>query len=153
MNDQKKWDARMMAVAETAASWSKDPSTKVGCVLTAGGRIHGVGYNGFPAEFSDDPSLYEDRRYKYTYIVHAEQNAIESGPGDDRADTAYVTFVPCCSCVRKLADAGITRIVCKPIDFSGRSSDWCRQWRTESEEAGVLAAEKGMKLEYLNVNP
>ena len=45
---QSKWDVRFMRMAHEVASWSKDPSTKVGCVLVKDRKIISMGYNGFP---------------------------------------------------------------------------------------------------------
>src|SRR5699024_9380544 len=45
---QEKWDARYMGLAYLVASWSKDPSTKVGCILVdQKNRFISSGYNGF----------------------------------------------------------------------------------------------------------
>ena len=44
-----------MDMAKLVSSWSKDPSTKVGAVITDDeNRIISVGYNGFPREVIDN---------------------------------------------------------------------------------------------------
>ena len=45
---QSKWDVRFLKLAHEVASWSKDPSTKVGCVLVKGKKVVSLGYNGLP---------------------------------------------------------------------------------------------------------
>ena len=71
----KVWDVRMLRLAKHISSWSKDPSTKVGCVITdVQNRIMGIGYNGFPHGLAD--KNLDDREHKYARTVHAEMNAI-----------------------------------------------------------------------------
>ena len=71
-----KWDERFMKLAEHVASWSKDPSTKVGAVIVdEQHRIVSLGSNGFPKGIADDTRL-DDRAKKYEIVVHAEINAI-----------------------------------------------------------------------------
>ena len=72
----KKWDLRFLEMARNAASWSKDPSTKVGAIIVDDDkRVISVGYNGFPKGVRDDERL-DDRQEKYKIIVHAERNAL-----------------------------------------------------------------------------
>ena len=66
-----------MRLALEIATWSKDPSTKVGCIITNPNyRVISQGYNGFPKGTSDSKVLYNDRPEKYRRIVHAEVNAL-----------------------------------------------------------------------------
>ncbi|MBO0217682.1 cell division protein DedD, partial [Vibrio sp. Vb2880] len=48
-----KWAKRLYQMAELVASWSKDPSTQVGAVITKQNRIVSVGFNGYPHGVSD----------------------------------------------------------------------------------------------------
>ena len=50
---QGKWDVRFLKLAHEVASWSKDPSTKVGCVLVKGKKVVSLGYNGLPMGVED----------------------------------------------------------------------------------------------------
>ena len=44
-----KWDIRYLELAELVASWSKDPSSKIGAVAVGSkGEVLAQGYNGFP---------------------------------------------------------------------------------------------------------
>ena len=107
-----KWDQRFIDVAKMVASWSKDPSTKVGAIIVDNGRHPvSVGYNGLPASMVDDPAILNDREQKYKYVVHAERNAILNSPCDVKGCTIYVTH-PCCSgCVEFIIERGISRVV------------------------------------------
>ena len=72
-----KWDRRFLELAEHISTWSKDPSTKVGCVVVGEDReIRSTGFNGFPRGIEDDAERLEDREQKYPLICHAEENAI-----------------------------------------------------------------------------
>ena len=72
------WNARWMAMAEHVATWSKDRSTKVGCVVVgSANQVLSLGYNGFPRNVDDDvwrPGT--SGRIKYQWTEHAERNAI-----------------------------------------------------------------------------
>lgn len=47
--NQRKWDIRFLKLAEHKTTWSKDPQTKVGCVIALGKQDKYYGYNGFPS--------------------------------------------------------------------------------------------------------
>ena len=65
------WKHRYMELAWHIGTWSKDPSTKVGCVaIGEHGQVLSQGYNGFPRKFDDNIDLYTDQDTKYRYIVH-----------------------------------------------------------------------------------
>jgi dCMP deaminase len=107
-----KWDYRFLDLAEFISSWSKDPSTKVGAVVTdKNNRIISIGYNGFPQNITDDERL-EDRDTKYKIIIHGEMNAILFA-GRSLSDCTLYTypFMPCPRCAGIIIQAGISRVV------------------------------------------
>jgi len=110
-----KWDLRFIGLAQHISTWSKDPSTKVGCVVVGEDReIRSTGFNGFPRGIDDDEDRLMDREKKYPLICHAEENAIMHAAriGVSLKDsTAYVTWPPCSRCARSLIQAGIREIV------------------------------------------
>ena len=110
-----KWDIRFIELARHISGWSKDPSTKVGCVVVGEDReIRSTGFNGFPRGIDDDPERLSDREKKYPLICHAEENAIMHAAriGVSLKDsTAYVTWPPCSRCARSLIQAGIREVV------------------------------------------
>ena len=110
-----KWDLRFIGLAEHISTWSKDPSTTVGCVVVGEDReIRSTGFNGFPRGINDDDERLMDREKKYPLICHAEENAIMHAAriGVSLKDsTAYVTWPPCSRCARSLIQAGIREIV------------------------------------------
>ena len=114
-----KWDRRFIALARHISGWSKDPSTKVGCVVVGPDReIRSTGFNGFPRGIEDTLERLSDREQKYPLICHAEENAIMHAAriGVALKDcVAYVTWPPCTRCARSLVQAGV-REVCFPAD-------------------------------------
>ena len=57
-----KWDVRFLELANHISSWSKDPSTKVGCVVVGADReIRSTGFNGFPRGIEDSEDRLADR--------------------------------------------------------------------------------------------
>ncbi len=110
-----KWDVRFVELAMHIANWSKDPSTKVGCVVVGEDReIRSTGFNGFPRGIKDDEERLLDREKKYPLICHAEENAIMHAARIGvslKGSTAYVTWPPCSRCARSLIQSGIKEII------------------------------------------
>lgn len=106
------WDYRFLQLAETVATWSKDPSTKVGSIIVdTNRRVIGLGYNGFPRGVKDDHHRYEDRELKLKLVCHAERNALDNAPGSVEGATLYATFFPCNECVKSIIQRGISKVV------------------------------------------
>ncbi|MBR88966.1 MAG: hypothetical protein CMA82_01510 [Euryarchaeota archaeon] len=110
-----KWDIRFLKLATHISEWSKDPSTKVGCVVVGPDReIRSTGFNGFPRGIQDSDERLTNRDLKYPLICHAEENAIMHAARIGLAlkgCTAYVTWPPCTRCARSLIQAGVSEIV------------------------------------------
>ena len=111
-SNQRLWDRRFLDLAAVASEWSKDPSTKVGCVLTDDIRIIGIGYNGFPRGIRDDEFRLNDRDLKYPIIIHAEENALilnrEVLP---EQFTCYTwPMPPCAHCASLLIQHGVAEV-------------------------------------------
>ena len=109
-----KWDARFLTLAESIATWSKDPSRGVGAVIVSPlKQVIATGYNGLPRGFADHEERLQ-RPVKYDLTVHAEMNAIIqcARNGVSPIDgTVYSTFSPCIHCSLSIVQAGITRVV------------------------------------------
>lgn len=112
------WDELWMKIAKEVANKSKDPSTKVGCVIVSpdNSRIT-VGYNGFPAKKIPDYSDWWNNRdrnsedlCKYDVVNHGEINAIFQSKCDLTGWTMYVTHRPCLDCARIIITSGIKRV-------------------------------------------
>jgi len=110
-----KWDTRFLELAKQIASWSKDPSTKVGCVVVGPDReIRSTGFNGLPRGIKDSDERLNNREIKYPMICHAEENAIMHAARIGislKECRAYVSWPPCTRCARSLIQAGITEVI------------------------------------------
>lgn len=110
-----KWYIRFMEVADQVSTWSKDPSTKCGCVIVNEDKnIVGVGYNGFPRGVRDYDSRYNDRPLKYLLTQHAETNALANATTSVKGCIALITAPPCANCAGALINAGIREVVYQP---------------------------------------
>ena len=137
-----KWHKRYLKLAQEVASWSKDPSTRIGAVaIGEKGQVLAQGYNGFPRNVNDSPERYNDRQLKYKYVVHAEQNLIYNatynGVSLDGA-VLYVVGLPICSeCAKAIIQVGIRQVVMPDQEVP---EHWSESWNfTQSlfRESGV----------------
>lgn len=112
MSNQAEIDKFWLEQAMHYASRSKDPSTKVGCVIVRpNGTLASAGRNGFPKGFSDTPARLETKEVKYGLTIHAEMNALHFAHEDLTGATAYATFAPCGACAIHMIQRGISRVV------------------------------------------
>lgn len=140
-----RWNTRFLGLASVVASWSKDPSTQVGCVIVDRDKtIVSVGYNGFPRGVEDSPERYADRELKYTMVQHAEANALFSAASSPRGCTAYVTHHPCSNCAGMLIQSGIAKIVTK-----APSDDLMSRFGESFRVTAMMCAEAGVELEVI----
>lgn len=141
MNSQNcdKWDYRFLDLSEFISSWSKDPSTKVGAVITdLEHRVVSIGYNGFPKNIADDSRLH-DRDTKYKIIVHGEVNAILFANKSLENCTLYTyPFMPCSRCASLIIQTGIKRVV--------SYNNIPERWKEEFELSKYLFKESSVEL-------
>jgi len=142
--NRKKWDYRFLGLAAQIATWSKEPNTRVGCIIVNDKRrIIATGYNGFPRGVKDTMDRIEDREMKLAMTLHAEENALLFAGQAVEGCTAYVTHPPCSLCTAKLIQCGIKRIVhAKLIDESFR-----KRWGASLTLGRQLAAEAMVVME------
>jgi dCMP deaminase len=109
------WNKRFLDLCDHVATWSKDPSTKLGSVIVDDKkRVVSVGYNGFPRGVEDLEERYNDRPTKYLFVAHAERNALDNAPMMVDGCTLYVTLEPCVECAKSIIQKGIKRVVTYP---------------------------------------
>ena len=146
-----KWDRRFLDMAKMISTWSKDPSSKIGCVVVNDEkRIIATGYNGFPRGIEDSPDRLNDRDQKYPRITHAEMNALMNAlyNGVSVKDcTLYVYGLPVCpACTKCVIQAGIKRVVI-PTSKTEKG-EWEKVWREQSlpmfQESGVQIIDLGI---------
>jgi len=105
------WTDYFLGLAKVASQRSHDSQTKHGCVITdSQHRILGIGYNGFPRGL-DDSVLPNTRPEKYSWIIHAERNALSNCLVRPENGVAYVTGQSCNDCIMALWQEGVTTVV------------------------------------------
>ncbi len=139
-----KWDRRYLELASLVASWSKDPSTKVGAVIIRPDRtVVSVGFNGFPKNMPDNPEWYANREEKYSRVVHCEINAMIHSYENLKGYTLYTyPFAPCDRCVVQMLQAGIVRFV-----FPEPSADALTRWAEAFVKTKKYITESGAEWE------
>ena len=137
--NQNKWDYRFLQLCELVASWSKDPSTKVGAVIVDNdNRVISLGYNGFPKGVIDDVARYSNRDEKYKYVVHAERNAIVFAKQNLKECIIYTwPMMPCSACAGIIIQSGIKKVV----SIENKNERWTEEFLFSSNmfrEAGII---------------
>lgn len=139
------WNKRFIGLASEIATWSKDPSTKVGAVIVRpNNTIVSLGYNGFPRGVRDDPDRYNDRETKLKYVCHAEANAIINGREALSGCTIFsYPLHPCCECAKLIINSGIKRVVTKaPVNNE--------RFKESFEAASIMFKEANVEVEYID---
>lgn len=135
----------LFTLFETAYSWagrSKDPSSKVGSVLSIGGRGILEGFNGFPHGTKDTEERLNNRELKYPRVVHAEANCIAfaARKGIAIEGAAMIsTHHPCPTCAGMCVAAGITRVFFDMATFTPAFRE-----RMNVEAAAEIFADNGI---------
>lgn len=152
MKTQAEWDRIWMADALAVALKSKDPSTRVGAVLTTfdNDKIT-EGWNGFPRGIADTDERLADRDMKLQLVVHGEMNAVFNAVrmGVSLRNTRLYMVAtdksgalwggpPCTRCVVECIQAGIVEYVSYPLKLSPS------RWHASCEFAGSLIREAGL---------
>ena len=139
---ESKWPKLYLEQAKTIANWSKDPSTKVGCVIVdQHWRPVSQGFNGFPAKCDESFMTYE-RPMKYHLILHAEQNALAHAHCDLMNHIAITTHAPCETCLKLMAAHGI-----KVIMYGDVGPIQARGTKEQKEAIALLVGATGMAVE------
>ena len=136
------WDRRFLELARHISGWSKDPSTKVGCVIVGPDReVRSTGFNGFPRGISDTPERLNDRPLKYKLVVHGEMNAILHAARIGvslKECIAYTTLPSCSQCSIAIVQAGIVQTI-HPDDL-----DIPDRWKPDFDLGGDILKEGGV---------
>jgi dCMP deaminase len=138
------WDRKFMQLALHVAQWSKDRSTRVGCVIVGpDNEVRATGYNGFPRGADDSVEARHARPLKYLWTEHAERNAIYNSV---RSGTPilgcrmYLPWFPCVDCARAIVQCGIAELVAIEPDWD--DAKWGEHFRVTRE----LFQETGIRL-------
>lgn len=109
-DDRPDWPEYFIQMAYIISTRSKDPSTKIGSVITDENyRIISTGYNG-SFQGIDDDSVSWERPEKYEHITHAEMNAVLFARESLKGAIVFNTCIPCSNCCKHLLQAGVSKI-------------------------------------------
>jgi dCMP deaminase len=130
------WNLKYIELAKKFASWSKDPSVKVGAVaIGSKGQVLSQGYNGFPKKFNDTLNIYENSELKKQYIIHAEMNCIYHATLNGISLEGSTLFVygleVCHECAKGIIQVGIKEVV----TYSPKppKDKWVKSFKTSTE--------------------
>lgn len=138
-----KWAKRFFQMAELVGSWSKDPSTQVGAVITKKNRIISVGFNGYPHGVSDSADT-DEREMKYLKTLHAEENAILFANRDLEGSEIWVTHFPCPNCAAKIIQTGISKVHCPE-----QTEDFLSRWGEKITISEDMFAQAEVEVDWL----
>jgi len=133
------WHIRFLELAAHIATWSRDPSKKVGAVIVRPDKtIASLGFNGFPRGVEDNDARYQDKELKRELVTHAEINAIIHAREPLHGYSLYIwPLAPCVRCAAAIIQSGISHVVTVPIKDGSNWSKTLDLARTMFEEAGV----------------
>ena len=121
---QHEWDKYFMQIAETVATKSKDPSSKMGCVIVdQNKRVVSLGYNGMVQGADEHKMTLSERPMKYYFSIHSEMNAVLFAHQDLTGCTVYNRVATCENCLKYCLQAGIKRFVYKELRVHSHSTD------------------------------
>jgi dCMP deaminase len=139
-----KWQQRFMQMAFTCASWSKDPSTKVGAVISEGNRIISMGFNGYPHGVED---TLDPREVKYMKTLHGEENALLHAQRDLRGCALFATNMPCPNCAAKIIQVGITDVYAPP-----QTEDYLSRWGEKVKVSLDMFVQAGVTVHHVDMD-
>jgi len=97
-------------IAERVAQESYCKRLQVGAIIVKDGNIISFGYNGTP---SGTPNKCEENNVTYSYVLHAESNAITKAcksPISTEGATMYLTHSCCLECAKLIIQSGIKKV-------------------------------------------
>jgi len=139
------FDGQCQDACQREASRSIDKDTQVGClVVSPDGNTKVRGHNALPAGISAILPARLSRPTKYSWIEHAERNAIYAAAHDGISLAGcimYVDLTPCVDCARGIVQAGIKEVVVSKQRMLAYSNPTFREQHTIAttilHEAGV----------------
>jgi dCMP deaminase len=145
------WDSYFLNIVNDIGKKSKDPSTKIGCLIVdKENRIKATGYNGFPSKVIDYEERYTDRNQKLYFTEHAEKNAIFYAARLGISVVGCKIFIPlhpCHECCRGIIQSGIDEV----IFTNDNSNGYYDRWRESIAYADIMFEEAGILLRKIDV--
>lgn len=151
---QREWDKYFMKITETVASKSKDPSSKMGCVIVdQNKRVVSLGYNGMLQGADESKMTLSERPMKYYFAIHSEMNALIFAHQDLAGCTLYNRVATCENCLKYCLQAGIKRFVYGQLRVHSHSADPTKSMtNVETDEAVIRLLTSMPDVETLNLS-
>ena len=151
---QKDWDQYFMKIAETVAEKSKDPSSKMGCVIVdQNKRVVSLGYNGMLQGADESKMTLSERPMKYYFAIHSEMNALIFAHQDLTGCTIYNRVATCENCLKYCLQAGIKRFVYSQLRVHSHSTDPKKSMtNVETDEAVIRLLSSMPEVKTLNIS-
>lgn len=151
---QREWDEYFMQIAKTVALRSKDPSSKMGCVIVdKNKRVVSLGYNGMVQGADESKMTLNERPMKYYFVIHSEMNALIFAHQDLSGCTIYNRVATCENCLKHCLQAGIKRFVYEELRVHSHSTDPKKSMtNVETDEAIVRLLTSMPEIETLNLS-
>ena len=153
MSKQEEWDKYFLEIAEAVSIKSKDPSSKMGCVIVdSKKRVVSLGYNGMIQCADESKMTLSERPMKYYFAIHSEMNALIFAHQDLAGCTLYNRVATCENCLKYYLQAGIKRFVYKELRVHSYSSDPKKSMtNVETDEAIIRLLSSMPDVETLNI--
>ena len=153
MSTQHDWDEYFMQIAEAVSIKSKDPSSKMGCVIVdPNNRVISMGYNGLIQGADESKMTLSERPMKYYFAIHSEMNAVIYAHQDLTGCTIYNRVATCENCLKYCLQAGIKRFVYRELRVHSHSTDPKRSMTNiETDEAVIRLLASMPQIETLNL--
>lgn len=147
------WDEYFLKIAETVALKSKDPSSKMGCVIVdQNKRVVSLGYNGMIQGANESKMTLTERPMKYHFAIHSEMNAIIFAHQDLTGCTLYNRVATCDNCLKYCLQAGIKRFVYLELRVNSHFTDPQKSMtNVETDEAVIRLLASMPDVETLNL--
>lgn len=131
-----------------ATELSKDPNTKVGCLLLSPDSLEilSCGFNGFPRGVDESNPGRWKTPTKYHFVMHAELNSLINAAksGTNINDSiAVTTMYPCVTCCKALIQAGVREVVTMQPDLTHP------KWGEEFLYSQMMLREVGIEPTFL----
>ncbi len=152
MSKQQDWDEYFLKIADTVADKSKDPSSKMGCVIVdQNKRVVSLGYNGLPQGADESKMTLSERPMKYHFVIHSEMNALIFAHHNLAGCTLYNRVATCDNCLKHCLQAGIKRFVYRELRVRSHSTDPKKSMTNlETDEAVIRLLSSMPEVETLN---
>lgn len=144
------WHSYFFEIINIIAKKSKDPSTKVGCVIVSDiNEIVSSGFNGFPRGVNDKLKNRYERETKLLLTEHAERNAIYAAARRGiplQNCRMYIDWYPCADCMRGIIQSGINNIYINGDSQSYQDTELLRRWKKHITASLLMAEEANINI-------